>query len=116
MGWTWSARYEDGTVLTEREVGTFTAVDRDRCVELELRPAGLLAPGSPIVVRPDLGKGERAAYFRRNRIPLTIGWGLNVGQGRRETVWCIGVEGPDDAGVYAFADKAGRVQLGRGRE
>lgn len=110
MGWTWIARYEDGTILSEREVATFTKVDQKRCVELELRPAGLLAHGSPVIVRPDLGKGERAVYFRRTRIPLNVGW-ANIRPGKRETIWCIGIERADKVGIYAFADKAGRVEL-----
>ncbi len=109
--WTWVAVLEDGVRVCEKEVGTFTAVDRDRCTCVELWPTwGLVKRPARMAI--DLARGERAVFFRRRRRTVY----LNGESSRQDgTVTVAGWTGPSGES-YLVAQDDGRVSVMAGVE
>lgn len=107
--WTWTAIMDDGTVIRERDAGTFTAVDREHCVAVELSPSrGLLCKG--VRVEVDIVAGQRAVFCRRRTVAVQMG-------GSRETRTTLTVAGAQNgaSGAYVHAGDDGRVIVVAGR-
>ena len=125
--WTWTAHYADGSALGEwDEQGNehgFREVEVDRVVALELTHVADALP--PLAVLVDGPGGQKPVFFRRRTVTLSA----DGQEKERETVTCIGWEGPEGKGsigggsddtlwfnthgrnAYLFTDDAGRIVL-----
>lgn len=105
--WEWVAVLDDGSEVRERDGLGFGAVDRGRCVRLELTRSYMLGLGCQrLRVDVDLAKGQRAVFFRRRTILAKLAQGTSEPVG---TLTVAGYESPA-GGRYLVADDAGRVQ------
>ena len=104
--WEWAAVYEDGVRLTERAAGGFGAVNLERCVAVELRSRRLFA-GKALRVEVDVQRGQRAVFFRRQQITVSLD---GIRRGRGPTLTVAGFEGPAGS-AYLLAEGDGTVRL-----
>ncbi len=103
--WEWIAEYADGSRVREREAGTFTAVDLERCVAVELLPRWRFWR-KRVRVSVDLARGQRAVCFRRRRTTVILNPLAVPAPGGTLTV--VGWESPEGS-TYVVAEDNGRV-------
>ena len=103
--WTWLARYEDGSTVTEMDDHGFADVDPKRVRAFEIYPLdnSSTLPSFSLLVDPD--KGERV-FFTRTR---ALGW-LQAG-GEPETLHTVLGLHCDDHTVYIHFDAQRRVVI-----
>lgn len=109
--WEWRAIYDSGEEVREADARTFSRVDRERCVAIELtRSYGLLGLGCQRKrVDVNLAKGERAVFFRRRTVSANLAGGPTVPRG---TVTVAGWESPEGASYLVLGDEGSVRRVG----
>jgi hypothetical protein len=104
--WQWRVVYDDGSVLTEAQLGTFTKVDRERCVAIELVKRRSLL-GKALRLEIDVAAGQRAFLCRRRQIVVSV---AGNAPRRGPTVTVIGWEN-GTAACYLNVEDDGVMRL-----